>query len=726
MRIKSQRISRPGLVVTVLSSLLLSTSVFSSPWKDSDFISDSVTQAQLSQSAKPQGEESQSLESLKYRSLELDEFAWKSLLQKNTSSKPADDQQDNSAAGLSLVLPLPDGTEVEVVATETSVLAPELAAQFPELKTWKVSGVNQKISGRIDSTTLGFHAMLVMPNGDSVFIEPDDNKDADRVTSSSAKYISFSKQENHDHFQTEFKCGVDHNSVVKSFSEGNVLQSSAKEVLARPAFNLITYRLAVATTGEYTQYHGGTKTSALSAVITTINRVNEIYERDSSITFQLVPEQLDLMYTDSSNDPYSNTDISALLEQNIANLNDTNVLGSANYDIGHVFGSGNVGGLAFVGSTCNSTFKAGGATGATNPIGDAFALDYVAHEIGHQMGAQHTFNSECGERGVGTAVEPGSGSTIMSYAGLCGTNNIQNEVDAQFHVVSIEEIIDFSRNGDGNSCGSSTAVTNENPIVSAGEDFTVPARTPIVLIADGFDSDGDQLSYSWEQADSGTATDVDVDAGDNALFRSRSLTTSNLRFIPQLSDIFNNEAAVGEHLPVTNRDMDLRVTVRDGNGGVQYDALTMTVHDTGSTFEVTSHTSSRTYAQTDQTTVSWDVAGTNSSPISCTSVDIGLITLDGTGIDITTTANDGSETITIPENAPALTNARFIVSCATSQFFSVSQANLTILDTLGTGEDDTSTLSSSSSSGGGGSFGYMALLLLPLLTRRLLSRQSIS
>ncbi len=172
--------------------------------------------------------------------------------------------------------------------------------------------------------------------------------------------------------------------------------------------------------------------------------------------------------------------------------------------------------------------------------------------------------------------------------------------------------------------------------------------------------------------------------------------------------------------------MELRVTVRDGQGGVQYDAVTMNVYDTGSTFQVTSHTSSRTYGQGDQTTVSWDVAGTSSSPLSCQSVDIGLITLDGIGVEITTTSNDGSEKITIPSNATALSSARFIVSCSTSRFFSVSSANLTILDTLGTGEDDTSSLGTedeTSSSGGGGSFGYMALLLLPLFMRRAVMRR---
>ena len=162
MRETSPGILKISLVIPVLSSLLLSTSVFSSPWIDSDFISDSVTRANQSLSAKPQQE------LLAYRSLELDEYALKYLLSKHASSKTSLPLNEGDSEEKKLVLPLPDGAEVEVVATETSVLAPELALQFPNIKTWSVVGSNQIITGRVDFTLQGFHAMLVMPNGDTV------------------------------------------------------------------------------------------------------------------------------------------------------------------------------------------------------------------------------------------------------------------------------------------------------------------------------------------------------------------------------------------------------------------------------------------------------------------------------------------------------------------------------------------------------------------------------
>ncbi|PID33836.1 MAG: hypothetical protein CR955_00865 [Thiotrichales bacterium] len=709
MKIVFQYFFKSSLVVAVISSLLLSTSVFSSPWKDSNFVSESVERANQSKAAKPGNK---AVEPLKYRSLELDEFAWKTLLKQNVSLKPANNEEGEVNVVNKLFLPLPDGTEVEVIATETSVLSPELALQFPDIKTWRVAGVDQNLTGRIDFTELGFHGMLSLPNGDTVFIEPDDNKTAARTLSDASRYISFSKHANHDHFQNHFSCGVDeHQSNILK----HVSPALAKGPALKPALKHITYRLAVATTGEYTKYHGGTKSSALSAVTTIINRVNEIYERDLSITLQLIPEQSKVIYTNADTDPYTSSEALKLIEANMSNMATT--IGLANFDIGHVFSRGDFGGLAYLGVACVDSaedengetvygVKAGGTTASDSPIGDAFAVDYVAHEMGHQLGAQHTFNSQwCGRRGEGTAVEPGSGSTIMSYAGLCGSDDLQDKVDAQFHVVSILEIMANTRSGDGSSCGVRTPVTNENPIVSAGEDFTVPARTPIVLIAEASDIDGDALTYSWEQIDSGRAGSLNVDNGDGALFRSRALTSSNMRFIPQLSDVFKGQASNGEYLPVTNRKLNMMVTVRDGKGGVEADDVVMNVYDTGSSFQVTSHSDSETFNRGDKTTITWDVAGTDASPISCRTVDIGLITLDGKGIDIITTPNDGSQKITIPNDISALSNARFIVSCKANRFFSVSTGELTIRG-----------------GSGSGSWGYLTLLMIPLYMRKRLKQ----
>ena len=210
-------------------------------------------------------------------------------------------------------------------------MAPELAQQFPQLKTWKVTGINEHIHGRIDFTTQGFHAMLLMPDGDTVFIEPDKE--------SLNAYLSFSKHSNKENFRRDFKCGVhsEQNIAARPFNTDEQAQ-------ARPAPELKTYRLAVAATGEYTQNKGGSKAGALSAIVTTINRVNEIYERDLAIRFELIPEEFDIIYTDPDTDPYSNTDVSTLLADNIENLSNTGDLSIDRYDVGHVFSAANVGG----------------------------------------------------------------------------------------------------------------------------------------------------------------------------------------------------------------------------------------------------------------------------------------------------------------------------------------------------------------------------------------------
>jgi hypothetical protein len=299
----------------------------------------------------------------------------------------------------------------------------------------------------------------------------------------------------------------------------------------------------------------------------------------------------------------------------------------------------------------------------------------------------------------------------MSYAGLCNSNNVEEDVDPQFHTASINQIMNYSRSLGGSTCGSSLTVTNENPVADAGTDFTVPARTPIALIASGSDADGDSITYSWEQLDAGQYSDVDVDTGDNALFRARPLSSSHVRFIPRLSDLFANTPAKGETLPITNRSMELVVAVRDGKGGVEADTVNMQVYDTGLDFSVTSHNVSQTFSREDKTTISWDVADTNVSPISCLNVDIGLVTANGDGIDIETTSNDGQHLITIPDDAPAMTDARFIVSCSDSQFFNISAAPLTILAASGGG-------GTTSSSGGGGSLGYFSIIFFCIAIMR--------
>ena len=688
--------------LTVMIALLCVSNSLSAEelsfWKNAETTKDII---------KPYASKSASI-SFQSRRLKFDEISFQSIAnQENNFGLAA-----RSLPNLPINLPLPDGTSIKVNITPSSVMSEALAKQFPQIKTWDVSGVYDDITGTIDFSPRGLHGMLLMPDGDRVFIEPDklQAKLLQAQLSEDSPYISFSKKENSGMFNTEFSCGVHDNHHDLSFVARAMTQ-------ARPSSNLITYRLAVATTGEYSQFHGGTVESTLSAIVTTISRVNQIYRRDLNVQFELVDEQRDLIYLDPNTDPYTNSNVFSLIQENNENLSSSGVLSKTQYDVGHVFGQGSVGGLAIVGGVCNNDEKAFGATGISNPIGDAFSIDFVAHELGHQLGGTHTFNSACNggsERTAITAVEPGSGTTIMAYPGICQANNIQNNADPQFHIVSIDQIRSLTRSGSGSSCGVRSSTSNENPTVNAGLDATVPARTPLVFIADGADSDNDPLSYSWEQSDAGRLTNVNIDSGDNALFRSRPLSSQNIRFIPSLNDLFSNTVSAGEVLPVTNREINMVATVRDGKGGLQADLVNLQVTDKAQNFSVTLPTNNLSLGRGVSTKVKWNVAGTNSSPIFCSEVDIGLVTIDGEGLDILTTANDGQAIIKIPTDALPMSNARIIVSCSNSNFFNISSGQITVLD------QDGGSFAQAGSNGGGPFNGLIILygLLLFLLKKR--------
>ncbi len=265
----------------------------------------------------------------------------------------------------------------------------------------------------------------------------------------------------------------------------------------------------MAATGEYTQFHGGTVADALAAIAVTMNRVNGIYERDLAVRLVLVANNDLVIYTDAATDPYTNNSASAAIAQKQVNLDQ--VIGSANYDIGHLVSTG-AGGLATLGSPCNTAIKARGVTGQANPAGDPFDVDFVAHEIGHQFNGHHSFNSltgSCGntfQRIANTAYEPGSGTTIMAYAGICGADNIQPNSDNYFHAKNLEEIVAFI-SGAGKACAVSTNSGNTPPTADAGPvgiAYTIPRSTPFELTGAGIDADGDSLTYTWEQYDLGT------------------------------------------------------------------------------------------------------------------------------------------------------------------------------------------------------------------------------
>jgi subtilisin-like proprotein convertase family protein len=461
---------------------------------------------------------------------------------------------------------------------------------------------------------------------------------------------------------------------------------------------LRTYRLAVATTGEYSSFHIGLEGAGLapeeeqravvmSAVTTAITRVNAVLENDLAISMELIGNNDDIVYLNPATDPYSNNSGSAMLGENQENLD--NVIGSANYDIGHVFSTGG-GGVATLGSACVTSQKARGVTGSSNPIGESFYFDLVAHEFGHQLGANHTFNGDEGgcagsNRNDLTAVEPGSGSTLMAYAGLCAPQNVQSQSDLYFHVISIEEIrINLSQSRD---CAAMTdLVTNRNvPIADAGPDFVIPIGTPYVLRGSGSDGDDDPISYCWEQVDNEiTAVPPSGNSTAGALYRSYTPVKEPNRYLPKLSTLASGSlSSTWEVTPLVAREINFTLTVRDNNaeaGQSDSDDLLVTVTDAAGPFAVTSQdTEGLVLTPNSQEMVQWDVAGTTGNGINASSVNIRLSTDGGKTFPVflaTNVPNDGMQMINVPDSrAP---NCFIMVEAVGNFFFALNPKSFSI------------------------------------------------
>jgi hypothetical protein len=561
-------------------------------------------------------------------------------------------------------LPMPDGRSVRIAIEEAPILSKELQAKFPEIRTWRGTGVDDpSIHARLDVTPAGFHAQILTPEG-AAYIDPlrrGANDDA---------YVCFWKR---DLRREPFSCGFDPDhaplpeSPIASLSEG-LIQALG---LNPSGTQLRTYRLAVTTTGEYTTFFGGVA-GAAAQVATTVNRMTGIYERDVAIRFDLVAVN---SYTDASTDPFDGSDIDDMINNNTSALNDE--VGSANYDIGHIFSQGGSGGKAGLGVACGGS-KGRGGTSLGNPSGDVFDVDYVSHEVGHQMGADHTFDgtssSNCsGNRVASSAYEPGGGTTIMAYAGICGADNIQSNSDDYFHVRSYDQIRAFSTGG--GACGSVGATGNTVPSISAGPDYTIPRSTPFVLTATGSDPNaGASLTYTWEQFDLGSSASPPSPTNIGPLVRSREGTSSRSRTIPAFAGLLSGSPDPWEVLPGTDRTMTFRVMARDNQmngGGTDYDEMKLTI--SGAPFTIV--TPSNLECGIGET-LTWNKGGSTDA-----NVRARLSTNNGSSFStlIASTANDGSAGFTTPTTLT--TQGRLLLEPIGNIYFALS-GMFSIRDTI--------------------------------------------
>jgi len=608
----------------------------------------------------------------KYRTLNLNIPDLKNLLQSAPLEKNVHPKNSNSV----ISLPMPDGSYLRFKFVDSPVMEDGLAAKFPDIKTYLGQGIDDPYSSvRFDLTELGFHAMIFSERG-TVFIDPYAKGD-------NMNYISYFKSD----FHSDKKMSCE---VIDNWNTDKKQAPYSPDLLAEG--QLRTYRTVVACTGEYAAYFGGTVNAAMAAIVVSINRVDGVYQNEVAVRLVLVANNNLVVYTNSSSDPYTNANGSTMLGQNQTTCD--NIIGTANYDIGHVFSTGG-GGVAYLGCVCVSGNKARGVTGSNAPVGDPYDIDYVAHEMGHQFGGNHSFNSvtsSCGggNRNNNTAYEPGSGTTIMAYAGICGADDIQPHSDPYFHTKNLDEIIGYTSVAGGNSCAVTTTTGNHNPVVTApAGGFTIPISTPFELTATATDEDNDPLKYCWEQFDLGPSGSPNSPSGNAPIFRSFNPVTSGTRVFPKIADIINNTQVKGEILPSYSRNLNFRVTARDyraGGGGIGYSAVSFAVVNTAGPFLVTSPNTNVTWNSNIPQTVTWNVANTTAAPVSCALVNIYLST-DG-GLTYPTTIatnvpNLGTALVTLPSIQNS--TCRIKVKAANNVFFDISNANFTITNLVGIG-----------------------------------------
>ena len=570
-----------------------------------------------------------------------------------------------SRAGV-VYFPDENGNQIPFEVVEASTFSAELAQKYPNIKSYKGrSTLNDGKRIRFSVSHKGIHSMMSsVGNGGSVFMEKEPK----------GKYILYNAKDR----------AAKEAFVCKTSPEMADMGNSLSARLVNDQV-LRKFRLAVAASGEYTAFHGGTKLDALAAINASVTRINEVLENDLAVTLELIGNTDEVIYLDSETDPFTGG-LSAQTQNTL-----DSVIGDSNYDIGHLFNQrdntldGNAG---FVGAVCRTGRKGSAYSTLSSPQGDFFAIDLVAHEMGHQFGANHTFSHI--SEGTQAQVEPGSGTTIMGYAGITDANDVASNSDDYFHYFSIVQIRDYLATI---SCGETTPLINTPPSLVPVADFTIPKGTAFVLSGSATDADiDDVLTFAWEQTDNGIVTQATFGptSPTGALFRSLPPSTIPFRYFPKLERVLSGnltQIAPGlngawETVSLVERELDFAFTVRDNaldGGQLTADEVSIFVTNDAGPFVVNSQDTFETYVAGEVQTLSWDVADTHLAPISAETVDIFLSTDGGQTYPILVAENipnNGMHSAVIP-GLPT-SNGRFMVKASDNIFFAVNAANFSI------------------------------------------------
>lgn len=548
-------------------------------------------------------------------------------------------------------IPTPDGTVAQFKIAESPIMTSDLAKRI-KVKTYKLVGLTDTYaSGRISWGINGFSGLVTSPKG-AFILDPPARGTTDHA-------VAYYRRDNFKP-KTGFICLTQDPGLFERARGYGLRGGGSLEPIGGDS--LKTYRLAMNATGEYTTFHGGVA-GGEAAIAVSINRENQVYNEEVAVHLNLTYVKA---WADANTDPYTNEDGFTMLGENQAETDTT--VGDANYDMGHVFSTGG-GGVASINSVGVSGRKAQGVTGLPEPIGDNFDIDFVAHEMGHQFGGRHTFADCQGNFDGDNAYEPGSGTTIMAYAGICGSDDVQPHSDPYFHIHNIRQIVDWRNNAA--SGGTQTANGNQIPTADAGADYTIPQNTPYKLTGAGTDGNNDPLWYCWEQ--------FNIQAA--ALYRSLNPSTKPARFFPKLATVLAGATDRWEPMITENKTLNFRLSVRDkraGGGGIAFDDMVLNV--SGEAFQMTSPAGAANWNGGSQQTITWNVGGGTAANVRI------LFAVNGTDYDGGTpvilsasTPNDGSETVTIPQTAT--TTGRVIVEAVGNVYYCINGGNITVTPT---------------------------------------------
>ena len=622
----------------------------------------------------------------------------------------------NKVSNQRVVISLPnaEGQIEQFEISEASNFEPDLQAQFPEIRAYSGKGLTDKFATlKLSISPQGIQTMVFRTNKPNEFIEP--------YSGDHTVYAVF--KSNRTKGRLAWSCTTEEKEFVAKFSKQIPESTTARF----SDTTLRTLRLAQSCNAEYANYFGATSSAqvglVLSAFNATLTRCNGVYERDLGLHLNLVASSTNIIYYNPSTDPYSttlsqwNTQLQKAISTTLTGTSTSLAANNAAYDIGHMFGaSGGGGNAGCIGCVCVNAVAAG--TGSTKgrgitspadgvPTGDNFDVDYVVHEIGHQLGGTHTFSNS--NEGSGTNMEVGSGITIMGYAGITPNDVAPHSID-KYHAVTIAQI---QANLQTKSCAVTTNISanNSTPTVNAGLDYVIPASTNFVLTAVGADANAnDALTYSWEQFDdgaynTGAASSASPSKTVGPNFISWDATTAPQRYFPKIESIIANSATtdqdggdagmLSEALSAVDRNLNFRVTVRDNVpyssvapikvAQTNFDDTQVKVAAAAGPFVVTSPNTSISWVAGTNQNVTWSVEGTDAYGINSSFVDI-YLSLDGGytyPIQLANKVpNDGSEVITVPNNLGS--NNRIMVKGNNNVFFDISNAPFSITGSAAT------------------------------------------